>query len=244
MRYLVYSQTLLQQHKSLKTWKPIVSVGFHLFLSSPPPGPRVLLWLEWLLPGLGPPLPSTSLSLSSWGLPFCLSCSVSWVRWFCLSRLTSRLVGVDLLQQLPDEGCLCLQSDKVFLLSGVIWAEGGIPGWTALRLGLEGPSLIQEPVGGHSDFPSSAISLWHLLESGLPLFFSLSSGIRKTCSSLGPVFLPLFSVLWSSVFRWWASCTHLLIFSPFTFHVFVFGDISSWRILSLPIFVNLYLSHF
>ena len=48
-------------------------------------------------------------------------------------------------------------------------------------------------------------------------FFFLLSGIRKTCSRPGPVFLPLFSVLWSSLFRWWASCTHLLIFLPFHF---------------------------
>ena len=111
------------------------------------------------------------LSLSSWGLPFCLFCSVSRVPWFCLSRLISRLVGVDL-QQLPDEGCLPLRSDKVFISPCIILAEGGIPGWKVLPSGLEGPSLIQEPVGGHSDFLSSAVSLTPFRGGSSSFFFS------------------------------------------------------------------------
>ena len=61
-----------------------------------------------------------------------------------------------------------------------------------LPSGLEGPSLIQEPVGGHSDFLSSAVSLTPFrVGSSSFFFFFLFSGIRKTCSCLGPVFLPI-----------------------------------------------------
>ena len=59
-----------------------------------------------------------------------------------------------------------------------------------LPSGLEGPSLIQEPVGEHSDFLSSAVSLTPFRVGSSSFFFFLFSGVRKTCSCLGPVFLP------------------------------------------------------
>ena len=160
-------------------------------------------------------LPPASLSLSSWGLPFCLFCSVSRVPWFCLSRLISRLVGVDR-QQLPDEGCLPLQSDKVFISPCVIRAEGGIPGWKVLPSGLEGPSLIQEPVGEHSDFLSSAVSLTPFRVGSSSFFFSFFQASGKL-ALVWVLFSCLLPVPRISVFREWVSCTHLLIFLPFHF---------------------------
>ena len=67
---------------------------------------------------------------------------------------------------------------------------------------LEGPSLIQEPVGEHPGFPSPAVSLTPFRVGSSPFFlFSPFSGIRKTWSCVGPVFLPWFPVPWSSVCR-------------------------------------------
>lgn len=46
------------------------------------------------------------------------------------------------------------------------------------------------------------------------------------------------------VIQMWASWTHLPIFLPFIFHVFVFFDVFSGRFFVLPISLNFYLSYF